>query len=188
MKKRRSYTQEEKEKIRITAISKGYGKWMSGKKLTSKWKKAIGLGQKRRKEKFGYYFSPEAIEKIKKAVSKYTIKYCLFCNKKILVPPCLLKRKKFCSKSCSARYRKGQLAAHWKGGKGTERHTAMSQLEYKKWRKTIFERDDYTCQMCGARGVKLNADHIKKWSEYPEFRYDINNGRTLCVKCHHKIT
>ena len=35
-------------------------------------------------------------------------------------------------------------------------------------------------------GGKLNADHIKPFSLFPELRFDLNNGRTLCVECHKK--
>jgi 5-methylcytosine-specific restriction endonuclease McrA len=31
-----------------------------------------------------------------------------------------------------------------------------------------------------------NADHIKPWCKHPELRYDLNNGRTLCVECYKK--
>lgn len=56
--------------------------------------------------------------------------------------------------------------------------------EYKLWRISVFERDNYTCQSCGKRGCKLNAHHIKPWSLFPCDRYDVNNGITLCTDCH----
>lgn len=57
--------------------------------------------------------------------------------------------------------------------------------EWRLARMTCFERDDYTCQSCGARGgVELNAHHRLMWSEHPERRLDIDNLTTLCVGCH----
>lgn len=51
------------------------------------------------------------------------------------------------------------------------------------WRDQIYQKGNYKCQECGAYGI-LNAHHIKPAKDYPEFRYDINNGVCLCVKCH----
>lgn len=59
--------------------------------------------------------------------------------------------------------------------------------EYAQWRKKVFERDGYTCQMCGVKGGVLNAHHIKKYSEFPNLRYDLDNGVTLCKGCHRKV-
>lgn len=56
--------------------------------------------------------------------------------------------------------------------------------EFANWRKAVFERDDYTCQFCGARGTELHPDHIKQFAYYPELRFDLDNGRTLCAPCH----
>jgi 5-methylcytosine-specific restriction endonuclease McrA len=74
----------------------------------------------------------------------------------------------------------------WKGGQRNFRHQEMGRDEYKQWRKAIFERDKYTCVECGISGVYIQADHIKPWSQFPNERYDIQNGRTLCISCHEK--
>jgi hypothetical protein len=75
---------------------------------------------------------------------------------------------------------------NWRGGKRSERKQAMARLEYREWRTSVFERDDYTCQECGERGGTIHADHIKPWSTHPNLRFDVGNGRTLCVPCHCK--
>ena len=75
----------------------------------------------------------------------------------------------------------------WKGGITPINHQIRASREYKLWRKAVFERDDFTCQRCGERGGKLNADHIKSFAEHPEIRTELSNGRTLCVECH-KLT
>lgn len=58
--------------------------------------------------------------------------------------------------------------------------------EYKTWRNLVFRRDDYTCQMCGERGLEIQADHVLPFSLYPDMRLDPLNGQTLCVECHKK--
>lgn len=67
-----------------------------------------------------------------------------------------------------------------------ERQKAMGRVEYKNWRRNVFQRDDYTCVLCQKKGTRLNADHIKPWALFPELRYEISNGRTLCISCHRK--
>ncbi len=59
--------------------------------------------------------------------------------------------------------------------------------EYRDWRTSVFERDKYTCQICNKVGGDLNAHHIKPFATHKELRFDINNGLTLCVKCHKEI-
>lgn len=70
--------------------------------------------------------------------------------------------------------------------------TPFNKLERKRFRdqmqKDVFERDNYTCQLCGDRGKDLQVDHIQSWAEYVELRFNINNCRTLCAKCHYQIT
>jgi len=66
--------------------------------------------------------------------------------------------------------------------KYTDQHVKDSK--YIKWRRTIFIRDNFTCQICKKVGGQLEAHHIKSWKIYPELRYNIDNGITLCKKCH----
>lgn len=72
----------------------------------------------------------------------------------------------------------------FEGFSTTEQHMARNNTYYKEWKRKIFERDNYTCQCCGIRGGNLNAHHLYNFSEYKDLRYDINNGITLCEKCH----
>lgn len=83
----------------------------------------------------------------------------------------------------------GENSFLWKGGITPMNKKIRSSLEYKLWRKSVFERDNYTCVWCGSRSsegnkVTLNADHIKPFAYFPELRFAIDNGRTLCLPCH----
>lgn len=79
---------------------------------------------------------------------------------------------------------------------GRPRKSAVSYLErrsarYAQWRKSVFERDNYRCQDCGARSscgnrVEIQAHHLKEFSVHPELRYHVENGITLCRPCHIK--
>lgn len=105
----------------------------------------------------------------------------------------------FCSKICANQFNKNTPwlgkkrpdvtgANHhlWRGElyNRNERHILMGQMEYRNWRRKVFLRDDFICQECGERGGKLNADHIKPWLHYPKLRFELSNGRTLCIDCH----
>ena len=88
-------------------------------------------------------------------------------------------------------YRAGKESHLWRGGiskvNRTKRANDMSSLEYKDWRSDVFEKDDYTCRICGNRGVVLNAHHIISYNDFPNFRYDTNNGVVICEECHYSI-
>lgn len=79
---------------------------------------------------------------------------------------------------------KGSKSHLWKGGLTNLSQIIRSSAEYKLWRVAVFTRDNYTCVFCGERGVELNADHIKPFALFPELRFAIDNGRTLCKPCH----
>jgi 5-methylcytosine-specific restriction endonuclease McrA len=85
-----------------------------------------------------------------------------------------------------ARSRRGPLSPNWRGGVTPLHSRIRKQIESVNWRKAVFERDGFTCVFCGKRGGRLNADHIKPFAMFPELRFDLDNGRTLCVDCHRK--
>jgi hypothetical protein len=81
--------------------------------------------------------------------------------------------------------KRGAETNNWQGGKKEARLLAKSQDAYKQWRFSVFSRDKFLCIHCGSK-KQLEADHIKEWCNYPELRYEITNGRTLCHSCHKK--
>ena len=99
--------------------------------------------------------------------------------------------------------RLGAANPNWQGGKTRLSHACRHLLPYRIWRTTVFERDDYTCQLCGVRGGKLEADHHPmQFSELLRL-FNIQTvlcvivcsdlwkpelGRTLCKPCHKDVT
>lgn len=86
---------------------------------------------------------------------------------------------------------KGEKSYFWKGGITPINRRIRNGMEIRLWREAVFTRDNWTCQKCSRRSKKgeriiLNADHIKSFSLYPELRFEIDNGRTLCEECHRK--
>lgn len=80
----------------------------------------------------------------------------------------------------------GERSPHWKGGITPQNVLARTSLSAKEWRAAVMERDDFTCQQCGQRGGDLHAHHVKPFSKYPDLRWELSNGQTLCVACHRK--
>lgn len=80
--------------------------------------------------------------------------------------------------------KRGKDSHLWKGGITPINLKIRSSTEYRLWREAVFKRDDYTCIWCKVRGGKIHADHIKPFACYPELRFAIDNGRTLCKSCH----
>ena len=80
----------------------------------------------------------------------------------------------------------GEKNHNWKGGISQWRNVLRSSKSYKNWRKAVFERDDYTCQICNVRGGYLEVHHVKPVRDNKNtlLILDVNNGITLCKKCH----
>lgn len=120
---------------------------------------------------------------------------CSWCGKEILVCPDRLQNKDtHCSRACKAMTMRtkyiGEDSWSWKGGATSEDKRIRSTAEYKDWRESVFARDDWTCQDCGARNgngrrVVLQAHHIFPFKDFEEHRLCTWNGTTLCLACHH---
>lgn len=54
-------------------------------------------------------------------------------------------------------------------------------------RNAVLLRDLYECQMCGAKGIKLEVHHIIKWSSQRAVRQNKRNLISLCRDCHTSI-
>ncbi len=98
---------------------------------------------------------------------------------------------KYCSYSCNA---KGSLPRlygeehpNWKGGTTAESDIIRHSEQYKEWRTKVFTRDNFTCQKCGKPKCYIEAHHTKPFALYPELRFEVDNGITLCEDCHNKI-
>jgi len=84
----------------------------------------------------------------------------------------------------------GEKNNMWKGGITPENQKIRHSIESTLWRNSVFARDNWTCQKCSIKGGKLHSHHIQNFAQYPGLRFAIDNGITLCRKCHilfHKI-
>ena len=81
---------------------------------------------------------------------------------------------------------RGSKSNFWRGGARKTAYKHYQNVEYRNWRSLVFKRDDFTCQLCAVRGVFLHPHHIKSYTFFPELRYEVSNGVTLCVPCHKK--
>lgn len=81
----------------------------------------------------------------------------------------------------------GKNNPNWKGGVTPE--DKKQRLRFRQtMQKLIFERDNYTCRLCGATNTGLQVDHINSWALFIEQRFLPQNCRTLCTSCHYQIT
>lgn len=96
------------------------------------------------------------------------------------------------TKSCGClKTRTGPENPHWDSRLDEnwrlEQKVRRYMPKYRIWVKSVFEKDNFVCQACLKSGLKMHAHHRDAWSLKKEKRYDIENGTTLCVKCHRKL-
>lgn len=115
---------------------------------------------------------------------------CKECNQEIKVYKKI--KRVFCSRKCKATWQSKNIRENkhpnWKAIK--KNSGFKDSVKWKEWRKQVFERDNYTCQYCKQLSGSLEPHHLKSKQCFPELVYNIENGITLCKKCHrllHKL-
>lgn len=59
---------------------------------------------------------------------------------------------------------------------------------YKEWKAAVLKRDRNKCQMPNCRRKKnLEVHHIIRYADSVYVRYEVDNGITLCKRCHYQI-
>ncbi len=127
-----------------------------------------------------------------KTVSRRDAKICFTCRNKSKVA---WNKGKICPQM------QGERQHLWKGGISKIYKTGYQSPQYRQWRRDVFIRDEFTCQECGVKHIYLTAHHIKSFAKIIKENsikslqealkckelWDINNGKTVCEKCHSKI-
>jgi len=110
-------------------------------------------------------------------------------------------------------YMSGEKNCNWKGGISPLVVVFRKLEEYKQWRMSCLKRDWFKCMDCGSKD-KLEVHHLKAFTKlveeflekYNQFSpiedretlirlsinyepfWDIENGKTLCAKCHKSLS
>lgn len=155
-----------------THFKKGFTPWNKGKKATEELRKKLGeahkgipLPNQRGKKHWNWKGGKPKCTDCGAIIQKNTTR-CRLCHNKFSI---------------------GENSNNWRGGVYPKNLALRKSHEYKLWREAVFKRDSHTCIWCGDnRGGNLNADHIKPFNLFPELRFAIDNGRTLCADCHRK--
>jgi hypothetical protein len=205
----------EEWKRNMSESHKGLNTWCKGKHLTEEHKKKISQALKGRhtKNEFkkGHIVSEETRKKlsISHQGKKQTERWKIIMKERMTGDKNPAKRLDVRKKISIAKIGKsnwkikGEKCHLWKGGITPLVFQIRTCFKYRQWRSDVFTRDDFTCQECGEKeNIKLEAHHYpKKLSEIlEEYQiktleqamnceelWSLNNGKTLCRKCHIKI-
>jgi 5-methylcytosine-specific restriction endonuclease McrA len=78
---------------------------------------------------------------------------------------------------------KGEQHWNWKGGVTPLTQKTRTSEGANAWKLAVFHRDQYKCRMCGSKD-NIQAHHINSWADFPEDRFVLQNGLTMCKPCH----
>jgi len=129
----------------------------------------------------------------KKYTNNFThLNYICECGRKSKASFATFKKGIRC-KICSSEKRSGKNSVLWDPNiTKEERLIRRNYKKYREWRKKVYKRDWWTCRKCksrkdGDKYKKINAHHIEGYDNNKELRLSIQNGITLCEKCHREF-
>lgn len=143
------------------------GNWMIGRKLSDETKRKISKGLRGKKH------TEETKKKVVAALigRKWTES----------------QREKYTKSYKSNPKNYGKTPWNWQG-KSSEEVRIRHSTKYKDWRLAVYTKDGFACVGCGDnKGHNLQAHHIMSFADYPDLRFDVSNGVTLCKQCHAKL-
>jgi hypothetical protein len=160
--KDKKISEEHKKKISLS---------LKGKKKTLEHNKKVSEALLRKNLK-GWKHTPEARKKISEAG-----KDAVFTKER-------------CQKISDSKRGKsrpmlsGSKHHSWRGGVTPLNKKIRMSMEMDNWRRSVFIKDNFTCQKTGIRGGDLVVHHILNFAQHPELRFAIDNGVTLSKDAH----
>ncbi len=151
--------------------------------------KGRSLGIIQREVKNRYHSSPR---------TKFT-KECPICEKSFETVPSRIDdgRGKYCSRKCFEKAHRKNMAGDkchfWVDGRSYDKQSYRGS-DWEEIRKIVYERDNYTCQICGVKCISrrdlsdenshklIQCHHLKEYDS--EEDNDLDNLITACVSCH----
>lgn len=202
---RKGQKMSEEQRLKISQAHKGKKKPWSGKYMTAQHRKAISERMMGNRQCEDRQLSNETKEKIRKSNlgkthnisedgrARMTVKNYTVWNKGVRKPKPTRVPKVRGRKTGGVAWNKG-LKGYLAGEKNPrwikDRSNLVKKQErndsaYKDWRKSVRDRDEWKCKLLNSEcSGKVVAHHILTWKNYPELRYKVSNGITLCIFHH----
>lgn len=112
------------------------------------------------------------------------------CGNEVVIVAISLKQGRTTSCGCYGKERRIEATSgaksHFYNPNLTDEERSKSRYtnEHRRWSNEVKKQANYTCNICGKRGGKLEAHHLNDWHSNQEMGLDISNGVCLCKHCH----